>query len=74
MSTDEYDERINEIGTMVADQRGRVGMIVNVYTKTCRIQYGPLGSHATLSKKHLRVATDKEIGDAGLDRREWTAE
>jgi hypothetical protein len=63
----EFDEHIDEIGTMVVDARGRVGQICNVYTRTCRIQYGQSGPHATLLKKGLRVATAEEIKDAGLE-------
>lgn len=61
-----YDEHIDEVGTMVVDSRGRVGMTCNIYTRTVRIQYGQSGPHATLLKRGLRVATVEEIEDAGL--------
>ncbi len=65
MSTD--DDDIGQTGTMVVDPRGRVGIVTNNYVKTCRIQFSHSGSHATLRKKSLRAATQKEIDDAG-----WT--
>lgn len=63
----EDDEDVDQVGTMVVDPRGRIGIVVNDYVKTCRIQFGHSGSHATLRKKSLRAATQKEIDDAG-----WT--
>ncbi len=72
----EYDEHIDKIGTMVVDPRGRIGMITNVYIKACRIKYGADGPHATHYKKSMRVATNEEIRDAGLEGvgRAWPPE
>ena len=54
-------------GTMVVDSRGRVGIVVSTYVKKCRIQFQHTGAHATLPKKSLRLASQKEIDNAG-----WT--
>ena len=63
----EKTEPLETPGVMVIDVRGRVGMISEVYLRTCRVQYGQAGPHATVTKKSLRVATILEIRRAGLE-------
>ncbi len=60
------EEVLDIIGTMIVDSRGRVGQICNVYTRSCRVQYGVDGPYATLPKKQLRVASIQEILDADM--------
>ncbi len=75
-SKNPWSKHIDEVGTMVVDQRGRIGMINATYNRTCRVQYGADGPHATLLKRGLRVATTEEIVHAGLEgvNREWPPE
>ncbi len=67
------DKHINEVGTMVIDPRGRVGMVDTVLLRSCKIMYGSAGPYATILKKNLRVATVEEIRNAGLEGvgRKW---